>query len=146
MEIYDSPEEKELSQNLTENLKQVRAFFDGMTAEEQSEYFQNITKSIQGWSEILTPLVEKAKHEPLSEDEYELLIKGRDAIKKTQEEFETMYYALNYSLRARADGMLFHLKEQAEKGDEKAKEVYDDLYPKYREQLESDISSPEVAN
>ena len=146
MEIYDSPEEKELSQNLTENLKRVRAFFDGMSAEEQNAYFHNMVKSIQELSEILTPIIEKAKREPLSDEEYELLIKGRDTIKKTQEEFDTMYYVLNYSLRAQADGLLFHLKQQAEKGNEKAKELYDDLYPKYREQLEEDISGPEVAN
>jgi hypothetical protein len=41
---------------------------------------------------------------------------------------------------------MFLLKQEAAKGNTKAKEIYDDLYPSYKAALEEEASDPELMN
>ena len=75
-----------------------------------------------------------------------ILRETRQEVINTLKQFDDLALLLTYSVTVQAEGIMFHIKELAEKGNLKAKETYDKLYPSYLEHLRESISGPEAEN
>ncbi len=146
MEIYDSHEEEEACKNMSENLKKLHDFFRSKTKDEIDAFFLNIVVKAQEINERITPLLEKLKLKTISDEEIIILRETRQEVINTLKQFDDLALLLTYSVTVQAEGIMFHIKELAEKGNLKAKETYDKLYPSYLEHLRESISGPEAEN
>ncbi len=146
MEFYDSKEEEESSKNIAKKIKQVLDFVRGMTEAERKAFIETLIMAIKEAEVILMPLIEKAKKSKLNEEELLLFVKVSTEIKELMEKVETIQLVLGVSLKQSADKIFFHWKQEAEKGNAKAKELYDQCYPSYLASLEEKASEQENLN
>jgi len=138
MEFFDSheteQESKEFSKKVNDFLSNIRT----MSEEDLQELKEQVTHAVKHFEDVLIPLLEKAKTEKLTDEENELFIKTFEPFAKLKQGIEDTLLFLGHSLKMRADGIFFNIKQQALNGDPKAKELYEELLPKYKETLLSD--------
>jgi hypothetical protein len=146
MEYYDSPEAEEESKSLSKKIDAVHDFFKDMSPEETQAFFKKITSSLELLHKAVEEIKEKAKYEPLDNEEKKFMRKVKKDLKLLSQKFEDTMLVLGHSLVMQANDYMLLLKQEAAKGNAKAKEVYDELYPSYRAALEEEASNPELMN
>ena len=138
MEFYDSHETEQESKEFSKKVNAFLSNFKNMSEEDLRQFKEQIIIVVKHYEDVLIPLLEKAKTEKLSEEENKLFIETFEPFAKLRQGIEDMLLVLGNSLKMQADGIFFNIKQQAAKGDPKAKEMYEDLLPHYKETLLSD--------
>jgi hypothetical protein len=146
MEFYDSPEAEEESKSIAKKIDAVHDFFKDMSPEETQAFFKKLTSSLELLRKAVEDINEKAKYEPLNKEEKKFMRKVKKDLKLLSQKFEDTMLVLGHSLVMQANDYMFLLKQEAARGNTKAKEVYDELYPSYRAALEEEASDPELMN
>ncbi len=146
MEFYDSPEAEEESKSLSQKIDVLLDFFKDMSQEEMQAYFVKITESIDLLAKELKNIQEKAKYESLTKEEKKFLIQVKKRLKDISQQMEDTMLVLGHSLIMQANDYMFRLKQEAAKGNEEAKKLYEQLYPSYRAALEEEATDPELLN
>jgi hypothetical protein len=124
---YDSEEAKKEALTNAESLERVREIFNEEMIEKINDYIESITPLI-----LETNLKAKSGIK-LSEEEIQLL---REHAPKIKMLCDALLYSKNLveeKLVVQSDTFFFHIHKLAEAGDEKAKKMYEEMLPLYRQ-------------
>ena len=138
MEFYDSHETEHESKEMSKIINDNLAKFRNMSEEDLSNFQTQYLDAINNFKTVIPPLLERAKKDELTEEEKELFMETFERFQTIKQGLEDTILLLGHSLKVQADGIFFNIKQQAANGDPKAKEIYDELLPKYKETLLSD--------
>ncbi len=138
MEFYDSDETKHESKEFAKKINDHLTKFRNMSEEDLSNLQTQYLDAINNFKTVIPPLLERAKKDELTEEEKELFMETFERFQTIKQGLEDTILLLGHSLKVQADGIFFNIKRQAANGDPKAKEIYDELLPKYKETLLSD--------
>lgn len=138
MEFFDSHETEQESKEFSKKVNDFLSNIITMSEDDLKFFQEDYLDAIKTFKVVIPPLLEKAKKEELTEEERELFINTYERYINLKQGLENMLLVLGNSLKKHADRIFFNIKQQALNGDPKAKELYADLLPKYKETLLSD--------
>jgi hypothetical protein len=118
---YDNEEARNFEKKNAERLQRIRQ----LSAEDKQLIDQNLA--------FLEAEIKNLLAKPdRTEEENEILENISKQLPALLTAFQDMSLVLNHSLYVKSQSYYFHIKALAEKGDEKAMEIYKDLQPYYR--------------
>ena len=127
---YDSEEEKAAQESLAEKLKQTREFLA------DKEKVKEVATVIGEMMEKVMDINARLKRgERITDEEKEFLFEADKEFKQLLQGFKNMQSIIEDNMIKQADAIFFNIKELAEKGDEKAKKLYEEILPKYKDAL-----------
>ena len=127
---YDSEEEKAAQESLAEKLKQTREFLA------DKEKVKEVATVIGEMMEKVMDINARLKRgERITDEEKEFLFEADKEFKQLLQGFKDMQSIIEDNMIKQADAIFFNIKELAEKGDEKAKKLYEEILPKYKDAL-----------
>jgi hypothetical protein len=135
---YDSEETKNEAQANAEKLKKVREVFN-----------EEMIETLKKYMESVAPIIEETHAKvkmgmKLTEEEMQFLQEHAPRMKTLMDALSYSQDLLGEKLMAQSDAFFFHLRKLAETGDEKAKKMYEEMLPKYREA--HGLDGPEMNN
>jgi hypothetical protein len=135
---YDSEETKNEAQTNAEKLKKVREIFN-----------EEMIEALKQYTEFIAPVIEETNEKVkmgirLTEEEIQFLQEHAPRMRTLTDALSYSHDLLGEKLMAQSDAFFFHLRKLAEAGDEKAKKMYEEMLPKYRQA--HGLDGPEMNN
>lgn len=142
MPHFDDPEHKKISESIAKKLEQVLKGLRDMTPEEREE----VKERMRQIDELLAPVLERKKLGIATEEDEKFLKEVAERSAPLLQSLEDTQLLLNHHFTGIAVAYYNHVKEAAGKGDEKAKEIYEELRPLYRKMMQDWADDPDKMN
>ncbi|MBI5218456.1 MAG: hypothetical protein HY958_05950 [Bacteroidia bacterium] len=140
MKIFDSEEAKEFSKKMQEYINHIHKH------RPSKEDMEEVEEQIERLAEIAGVLSEKLKLGTITGEEKDSLISINDFLHDLFQKLNKTQAALHHHLFGVSGAFMQHMKELAEKGDKKAKEIYKDLLKSYRDAIKEQTDDEESKN
>lgn len=142
MPLFDDEEAKKIDDSLKAKYAELEKWKVNFTPEKREE----LMKHLDDLEQIGKQLKEKEKTEPLTEEEKKVKKKIYETALSALQSFQDAQLLLGAKLYGNAVIRMNHLKGLADKGDYKAKEMYDELYKLYRAGIKAGVENKESKN
>lgn len=133
---YNSKEEKEKAESLASKSENILRIFGDLKNQ------QAIMDSLDSLLPVVNELSEKAKNEPLTAEEWGLLEEIKPFLEQLEQGLSDASLLANHELVGQTTEYFFHLKKQAEEGNEEARKIYEEMAPSFRKSILPDTDGP----
>ena len=139
MPHFDDPENKKISESISKKLEHVLKNLTPEVMKEVKERMGEIDK-------LLAPLLERKKLGIATEEDEKWLKEVAERSAPLLQSLEDTQLLLDHHYTGTAIEFYNRVKETAEKGDKKAKEIYKQLRPLYRKMMQEWADDPDLLN